>query len=86
VPNFGEHKKDKRQKFWKELALVLIIPHARHTLKVQRTIARYETSHSQLQHFTGTLTSYKHHSASFSTAQEMLPFFQIKGQGNQIYL
>ena len=32
VPSFGEHKKKKRQKFLKELALALIIPHARHTV------------------------------------------------------
>ena len=32
VPDFGEHKKDKRQKFLKELALALITPHARQQL------------------------------------------------------
>jgi hypothetical protein len=38
VPNLGEHKKDKRKKFLKELALVLIIPHARQRLlEVQPT-------------------------------------------------
>ena len=37
VPNFGEHKKDMRQKFLKELALPLIIPHARQRLEVQQT-------------------------------------------------
>jgi hypothetical protein len=37
VPNFGEHKKDKRQKFLKELALALNIPHARQKLEVQQT-------------------------------------------------
>jgi hypothetical protein len=37
VPNFGEHKKDKRQQFLKELALALIIPHARQRLEVQQT-------------------------------------------------
>jgi hypothetical protein len=35
VPNFGEHKKDKQQKFLKELAPALIIPHARQRLEVQ---------------------------------------------------
>jgi hypothetical protein len=40
VPNFGEHKKDKRQKFLKELALALIIPHARQILEVQQTPQR----------------------------------------------
>jgi hypothetical protein len=35
VPNFGEHKKDKRQKFLKEVALAVIIPHARQRLEVQ---------------------------------------------------
>jgi hypothetical protein len=39
VPNFGEHKKDKRQQFFKELALALIIP---------ANSARCETGHSQL--------------------------------------
>jgi len=29
VPNFGEHKKEKRQIFLRELALALINPHAR---------------------------------------------------------
>jgi hypothetical protein len=29
LPNFGEHKKDKRRKFLKELALALIVPHER---------------------------------------------------------
>jgi hypothetical protein len=38
VHNFGEHKKDKRKKFLKELALALIIPHARQRLlEVQQT-------------------------------------------------
>jgi hypothetical protein len=37
MPNFGEHKKDKRQKFLKELALALIVPHARQRLVVQQT-------------------------------------------------
>jgi hypothetical protein len=34
VAKFGEHNKDKRQKFLKELALALIIPHAHQRLKV----------------------------------------------------
>jgi len=38
VPNFGQHKKDKRQKFLEELALALIILHARQTLEVQQTL------------------------------------------------
>jgi hypothetical protein len=38
MPNFGEYKKDTRKKFLKELALALIIPHARQRLlEVQRT-------------------------------------------------
>jgi hypothetical protein len=37
VPTFGEHKKDKRQKFLKELALAVIIPNARQRLEVQQT-------------------------------------------------
>jgi len=37
VPNFGDHKKEKRQKFLKELALALIIPHARQSFEVQQT-------------------------------------------------
>jgi hypothetical protein len=37
VPNIGENKKDKRQKFLKELAPALIIPHARQRLEVQKT-------------------------------------------------
>jgi len=37
VPNFGENKKEKRQKFLKELALALIIPHARQRFEVQQT-------------------------------------------------
>jgi hypothetical protein len=37
VPNFGERKKDKRQKFLKELALALITPHASQRLEVQQT-------------------------------------------------
>jgi len=37
VPNFGEHKKEKRQNFLKELSLVLIIPHARQSFEVQKT-------------------------------------------------
>jgi len=48
--------------------------------------ARCETGHSQLQHLTGTITSSKHHPASFNTAQEMLHLSQIKGQENQIRL
>jgi hypothetical protein len=39
-----------------------------------------------LRHFTGTLASYKHHPALFSTAQEVLHLSQIKGQENQIHL
>jgi len=38
VPNFGEHKKDKRQKFLEGLALSLIIPHAPQRLEVQQTL------------------------------------------------
>ena len=37
VPNFGEHKKEKRQKFLKELALSLIIPHECQDFEVQQT-------------------------------------------------
>jgi hypothetical protein len=38
MPNFGEHKKNKRKKFLNELALALIIPHARQRLlEVQQT-------------------------------------------------
>ena len=37
MPNFGERKKEDRQKFLKELALALIIPHARQRLEVQQT-------------------------------------------------
>ena len=37
VPNFGELKKEKRQKFLKELALALIIPHRRQSFEVQQT-------------------------------------------------
>jgi len=79
VPKFVEHKKEKRQKFLKELALALIIPHATNT-------TRCETGHSQLRHFIGNLISSKHHPALFSTAQEMLHLSQIKGQENQIHL
>jgi hypothetical protein len=35
VPNFEEYKKDKRQNFLKEVALAVIIPHARQSLEVQ---------------------------------------------------
>jgi hypothetical protein len=38
VPIFGEHKKEKRQKFLKELDLALIIPHARQSFEVQQTL------------------------------------------------
>jgi len=37
MPNCGEHKKEKRQKFLKELALALIIPQARQRFEVQQT-------------------------------------------------
>jgi len=37
VPNIGKHKKEKRQKFMTELALALIIPHARQRFEVQQT-------------------------------------------------
>jgi len=37
MPTFGEHKKEKRQKFLKELALALIIPHTRQRFEVQQT-------------------------------------------------
>ena len=38
VPKFGEHKKEKQQKFLKELDLALIIPHARQSFEVQQTL------------------------------------------------
>jgi len=38
MPNFGEHKEEKRQKFLKELAFALIIPHARQRFEVQQTL------------------------------------------------
>jgi len=37
LPNFGEHKKEKRQKFLKELVLALVIPHERQRFEVQQT-------------------------------------------------
>ena len=37
VPNFGEHKKEKRQKFLKDLVLAFIILHARQRFEVQQT-------------------------------------------------
>ena len=48
--------------------------------------ARCETGNSRLRHFTGTLTSSKHHPAPFSTAQEMLHLCQIKRQEIQMHL
>ena len=38
VPIFGEHKKEKRQKFLKEPDLALIIPRARQSFEVQQTL------------------------------------------------
>ena len=38
VPTFGEHKKEKRQKFLKELAVALIIPRARQSFEVLQTL------------------------------------------------
>ena len=38
VLSFGEHTKEKQQKFLKELALDLIIPHARQRFEVQQTL------------------------------------------------
>jgi len=61
VPNFGEHKKEKRQKFLKELALALIIPHARHRFEVQQTPQDVKQVIRSLRHLTGNLTSSKHH-------------------------
>jgi len=68
VPNFGEHKKEKRQKF---LGTGPCFDHSTCTSEIRSAAntARCETGHSQLRHFTGTLTSSKHHPASFSTAQ-----------------
>ena len=62
--------------------------HSKRTSEIRSAanIARCETGHSELLHFTGTLTSSKQHPASFSTAQEMLHLSQIKGQENQIHL
>jgi hypothetical protein len=37
VPNFAEHKKEKRQKFLKELTLAVIIPQVRQRFEVQQT-------------------------------------------------
>jgi len=37
VSSFGEHKKEKRQNFLKELALALMIPHARQRFELQQT-------------------------------------------------
>ena len=86
VPNFGEHKKEKRQKFLKELALALVIPHARQRFEVQQTPQGVKQVIRKLRHFTGNLTSSKHHPASFSTAQEMLHLSRVKGQETQIHL
>ena len=86
VPNIGERKKEKRQIFLKELVLVFIIPHTRHNFEVQQTPQDVKTGHSQMQQFTGTLTSSKHHPVSFSTEQEMLHLSQIKGQEKQTHL
>ena len=38
VPNFGEHKREKRQKFLKKLAVALIIPRARQSFEVLQTL------------------------------------------------
>ena len=53
VPNFREHKKNKRQKFFKELALALIIPHARQSLEVQQTPHDVKQVPSQAKVLTG---------------------------------
>jgi hypothetical protein len=55
-------------------------------IRIAANTTRCETGHSQLWHFTGTLTSSKHHPMSFSTAQEMLHLSQIKGQENHVHL
>ena len=80
VPSFGEHKKEKRQNFLKELALALIIPHARQRFEVQQTPQDVK----QVIPSCGILSATS--PASFSTAQEMLHLSQIKGQENQIHL
>ena len=86
VPNFGKHKKEERQKFLKELALALIIPHARQSFEVEQTPQDVKRVIRSCGRFTGTLTSSKHHPTTFNTAQEMLHLSQIKGQENQIHL
>jgi len=70
----------------KELALALIIPHASQEIQSAAKIARCEAGHSQLRHFTSTLSSNKHHPVSLSTTQETLHLSHIKGQENQIHL
>jgi hypothetical protein len=86
VPNFGKHKKEERQKFLKELALALIIPHARQSFEVEQTPQDVKRVIRSCGRFTGTLTSNKHHPTSFSTPQEVLHLSHIKGQENQIHL
>ena len=85
VLNIGERKKENRQKFLKELALALIIRHARQRLEVQQTTQDVR-GHLKLRHFIGTFTSSEQYPASFNTAQEMLHLSQIKGQEHQIHL
>jgi len=86
VPNFREHKKDKRKKFLKELALALIIPHARQGLEVQQTSQDVKEVIRICGILLAPSPNSKHHPASFSTAQDMLHLSQIKGQENQIHL
>jgi len=82
VPKFGEHKKEKRQNFLKELALALIIPYARQRFEVQET----PQDMKQVMGSCGILPATSPApSTTFSTAQEMLHLSQIKGKGNQIH-
>jgi len=86
VPNFGEHKKEKRQKFLKELALALIIPHARQRSEVQKTLQDVKhviRSCGILPAPSPAPSTTQRHSAQRKRCY-ICP--QIKGQENQIHL
>ena len=72
VSSFGEHKKEKRQKFLKELALALIIPHARQRFEVQQTLQDVKQVIRSCGILPAPSAAPRIHPASFSTAQEVL--------------
>ena len=80
VPVLGGKRPDKDSKFLEELAISLVVPHAKHRLVASQTLY-CETNHSQQWNFTSTNSGCPKHEQTFCVCmKEVFSLFKIPEQ------